>query len=57
MSYILKVHCPKTEKWKTKVSCPNVDEIISNVDFWNSYLDSRDFCLNVEVEFDEDDDW
>ena len=28
-----------------------------NVDFWNSYLDSKDFCPNVDVELDEDDDW
>ena len=48
---------PETGEWKTKASCPNPDEIISNVDFWNSYLDSKDSCPNVDVELDEDDDW
>ena len=50
---------PETGEWETKASCPNLDEIISNVDFWNSYLDSKDkdFCPNVDVELDEDDDW
>ena len=48
---------PETGEWETKASCPNPDEIISNVDFWNSYLDSKDFCPNVDVELDEDDDW
>jgi hypothetical protein len=48
---------PEIEEWETKASCPNPDEIISNADFWNSYLDSKDFCPNVDVELDEDDDW
>jgi hypothetical protein len=48
---------PEAGEWETKASCPNPDEIISNVDFWNSYLDSKDFCPNVDVELDEDDDW
>ena len=48
---------PETGEWETKASCPNPDEIISNVDFWNSYLDSKDLCPNVDVELDEDDDW
>lgn len=48
---------PETGEWETKASCPNLDEIISNVDFWNYYLDSKDCCPNVDVELDEDDDW
>ena len=48
---------PETREWETKASCPNPDEIISNVDFWNSYLDSKDFCPNVDIELDEDNDW
>ena len=44
-------------EWQKKTYCPNSDEIISNVDFWNSYLDSKDLCPNVDVELDEDDDW
>ena len=47
---------PETGEWETKASCPNPDEIISNADFWNYYLDSKDFCPNVDVELDEDDD-
>lgn len=47
----------ETAEWQTKTLCPNPDEIISNVDFWNSYLDSKDFCPNVDVDLDEDDDW
>lgn len=47
----------ETGEWETKASCPNPDEIISNVDFWNYYLDSKDVCPNIDVELDEDDDW
>ena len=50
---------PEIGEWETEASCPNIDEIISNIDFWNSYLDSKDedSCPNVDVELDEDDDW
>ena len=44
-------------EWEKKTYCPEPDEIISNVDFWNSYLDSKDLCPNVDVELDKDDDW
>ena len=43
-------------EWEKKTYCPEPDEIISNVDFWNSYLDSKDLCPNVDVELDKDDD-
>ena len=35
----------------------NSDQVISDPGFWDSYLDSKDFCPNVDVELDEDDDW
>ena len=50
-------NCPEIGESETKASGPNPDEMISNVSFWNSYLDSKSFCLNVGVELDEDDDW
>ena len=33
---------PEAIEWETKASCPNPDEIISNINFWNSYLNSKD---------------
>ncbi len=47
----------ETAEWEAKSSCPNPDEIISNVDFWNAYLGSKNLCPNIDVGLDEDDDW
>ena len=48
---------PEIKKWEIKISCPNPDEIINDFDFWNSYLDSKNFCPNVDIELDKDHDW
>ena len=38
-------------------SGPNPDEVISNLDFWNSYLSSEDCCPNIDIEFDNQEEW
>ena len=44
-------------EWETKASCPNPDEIISNINFWNFYLNSKDCCPNIDIEFEDPDEW
>ena len=48
---------PEAIEWETKASCPNPDEIISNIDFWNSYLNSKDCSPNIDIEFEDQDEW
>ena len=43
---------PEAVEWKTKASSPDPDKIISNLNFWNSYLNSKDCCPNIDIEFD-----
>lgn len=45
----------ETSGWESKASCPNPDKIISDIDFWNYYLDSIQRCPNANIELDEDD--
>lgn len=42
--------------WESTASCPNSDQVISNLDFWNNYLDFKDCCPNVNIELEEEDD-
>jgi hypothetical protein len=48
---------PEATEWETKASCPNPDEIISNINFWNSYLNSKDYCPNIDIEFEDQEEW
>lgn len=48
---------PEAVEWETKSSCPNPDEIISNINFWNSYLNSKDCCPNIDIEFENQEEW
>ena len=48
---------PESIEWETKASCPNPDEIISNINFWNSYLNSKDCCPNIDIEFEDQEEW
>ena len=50
------------DDWEAKALCPNVDEVISDKNFSDYWLDSktsknRNVCPNFEIELDEDDDW
>lgn len=44
-------------EWETKASSPNPNQIISNIDFWNDYLNSNDSCPATDLEFDLEDEW
>ena len=39
-------------EWENIACCLKPNEVISNIDFWNSYLDSKDRYLIDSIEFE-----
>lgn len=44
-------------EWEAKASCVNPDDVISNPNFWNSYLNSKDCCPNIDMQFEDQEEW